>query len=127
MTNCPSRVSILFVFSLAQEFDKAASRQVQQMFEEIDRGLYEEGLSGGGMLQGLKDECQEWATRFPHLRYVTHGYSELRVHVESKINACLWRPEEKKRKNPLGYENKLCVCVCLCHAQYPGYSADVSK
>nr|XP_040034123.1 protein FAM149B1 isoform X1 [Gasterosteus aculeatus aculeatus] len=50
------------------EFDKAASRQVQQMFEEIDRGLYEEGLSGGGMLQGLKDECQEWATRFPHLR-----------------------------------------------------------
>ncbi|KAM8858924.1 protein FAM149B1 isoform 1-T1 [Spinachia spinachia] len=50
------------------EFDKAASRQVQQMFEEIDRGLYEGGLGGGGMLRGLQDECRQWATRFPHLR-----------------------------------------------------------
>ncbi|XP_030603258.1 protein FAM149B1 isoform X3 [Archocentrus centrarchus] len=50
------------------EFDKAASRQVQKMFEEIDKEMYEGRGSGGGILQGLQDECQQWATRFPHLR-----------------------------------------------------------
>ncbi|CAL8299027.1 unnamed protein product [Merluccius merluccius] len=50
------------------EFDNAASRQVQQMFEEIDRELYEERGGAGGQLRGLQDECQQWAARFPHLR-----------------------------------------------------------
>nr|XP_023697630.1 protein FAM149B1 isoform X1 [Paramormyrops kingsleyae] len=48
------------------EFDKAASRQVQRMFEEIDEQLYE--CRSDGQLGGLREECQQWATRFPHLR-----------------------------------------------------------
>ncbi|XP_062926874.1 protein FAM149B1-like isoform X2 [Mobula hypostoma] len=77
------------------EFETAASQQVQQMFFEIDELLFEEKKCLH--VQRLEAECQEWKCNFPHFRV-------LGTQIAAPVNEAYgWYPgrEEGKTLQPI--------------------------
>ncbi|XP_078284497.1 protein FAM149B1 isoform X2 [Rhinoraja longicauda] len=74
------------------EFENAASQQVQQMFFEIDELLFEEKRCS--RVQRLEEECQEWKHYFPHFRI-------LGTQIAAPVNeACAWYPGPEEVRSP---------------------------
>lgn len=81
--NTTDRSSVDDPFWGNDESEKNAAKKIQQLFDQIDRVLYEretEEVPGD-----LVRECDEWTFRFPHLRLLGHqlvpplekGYEEI--------------------------------------------------
>lgn len=50
-----------------QEFERANTQRVRQLFNSVDELLYERRVSSRS--ESLQEECEEWNGHTPHLRY----------------------------------------------------------
>lgn len=53
-----------------QDFERANTQRVRQLFNSVDELLYEGTVSSRS--ESLQDECEEWNSRTPHLRSQKH-------------------------------------------------------
>lgn len=58
---------LLFGFACVQEFERANTQRVHQLFNSVDELLYEGRVSSRS--ESLQEECEEWNGHTPHLRY----------------------------------------------------------
>lgn len=54
-----------------QDFERANTQRVRQLFNSVDELLYEGRVSSRS--ESLQDECEEWNSHTPHLRSQRHG------------------------------------------------------
>ncbi|NWW50540.1 F149A protein, partial [Pedionomus torquatus] len=79
------------------EFDKANTQRVHQLFWEIDEMLFEGKVTS--QTQSLQAECADWVEQFPHLRVIGKQLllpeDEGFQHFESRSDTCVdtkWLP-----------------------------------
>ncbi|KFV58946.1 Protein FAM149A, partial [Gavia stellata] len=73
------------------EFDKANTQRVHQLFWEIDEMLFEGKVTS--QTQSLQAECEDWVEQFPHLRVLGKQLllpkDEGFQHFESRSDTCV--------------------------------------
>ncbi|NXW65317.1 F149A protein, partial [Eurystomus gularis] len=73
------------------EFDKANTQRVQQLFWEIDEMLFEGKVTS--QTQSLQEECADWVELFPHIRVLGKQLllpnDEGFQHFQSRIDTCV--------------------------------------